>query len=160
MLFLDDLLLSPITGFKFILRTLARAAEEEYTDDAPIKERLLELQTLLEEGSISEEEYVEQEREILAVLREIRTAECKWLGSRPKMPSGLDGPCWKSRCSFPTSERSSPKGEARSNPGDSMKLGMQEPGTFEDILGTAFGRENHDHHRKDTRRASSSPWRT
>ncbi len=29
MLFLDDLLLSPITGFKFILRTLARAAEEE-----------------------------------------------------------------------------------------------------------------------------------
>ncbi len=72
MLFLDDLLLSPITGFKFILRTLARAAEEEYTDDAPIKERLLELQTLLEEGSISEEEYVKQEREILAVLREIQ----------------------------------------------------------------------------------------
>ena len=65
MLLIDDLLLSPISGFKFILRTLARAAEEQYTDDAPIKERLLELQTLLEEGSITEEEYVEQEREVL-----------------------------------------------------------------------------------------------
>ena len=80
MLLIDDLLLSPITGFKFILRTLARAAEEEYTDDAPIKERLLELQTLLDEGSISEEEYVEQEREILAVLRRTKITECKWPG--------------------------------------------------------------------------------
>ncbi len=35
MLFIDDLLLSPISGFKFVLRTLARAAEEQYTDDAP-----------------------------------------------------------------------------------------------------------------------------
>ena len=43
MLLIDDLLLSPIAGFKFIMRTLARAAEEQYTDDAPIKERLLEL---------------------------------------------------------------------------------------------------------------------
>ncbi len=80
MLFLDDLLLSPITGFKFILRTLARAAEEEYTDDAPIKERLLELQTLLEEGSISEEDYVEQEREILAVLRQIQDRRMQMAG--------------------------------------------------------------------------------
>ena len=84
MLFLDDLLLSPITGFKFILRTLARAAEEEYTDDAPIKERLLELQTLLDEGSISEEEYVEQEREILAVLREIQDRRMQMAGVTPE----------------------------------------------------------------------------
>ena len=84
MLFLDDLLLSPITGFKFILRTLARTAEEEYTDDAPIKERLLELQTLLEEGSISEEEYVEQEREILAALREIQDLRMQMAGVTPE----------------------------------------------------------------------------
>jgi hypothetical protein len=84
MLLIDDLLLSPITGFKFILRTLARAAEEEYTDDAPIKERLLELQTLLDEGSISEEEYVEQEREILAVLRKNQNNRMQMAGMTPE----------------------------------------------------------------------------
>jgi len=49
MFLIDDLLLSPISGFQFVMRTLARAAEEQYTDDTPIKERLLELQTMLEE---------------------------------------------------------------------------------------------------------------
>ncbi|HLI62216.1 MAG TPA: gas vesicle protein GvpG [Terriglobales bacterium] len=72
MLFIDDILLSPIVGLKFVLRTLARAAEEQYTDDAPVKERLLELQMLLEDGEISEEEYVAREREVLAQLREIQ----------------------------------------------------------------------------------------
>jgi hypothetical protein len=80
MLLIDDLLLSPIAGFKFVMRTLARAAEEQYTDDTPIKERLLELQTLLEEGSISEEEYVEQEREVLAELREIQNRRMQMAG--------------------------------------------------------------------------------
>ncbi len=80
MLLIDDLLFAPISGFQFIMRTLARAAEEEYTDDAPIKERLLELQTMLEEGSISEEEYVEQEREVLAHLREIQNRRMDMAG--------------------------------------------------------------------------------
>lgn len=31
MLFLDDLLLSPLTGFKFILRTLQRVALRDYS---------------------------------------------------------------------------------------------------------------------------------
>lgn len=72
MLLIDDLLLAPLSGFKFVLRTLARVAEEEYTDDTPIKERLLELQLRLEEGSITETEYIQQEREILLELRAIR----------------------------------------------------------------------------------------
>lgn len=92
MLFLDDLLLSPITGFKFILRTLARAAEEQYTDDGPIKERLLELQTLLEDGSISEEEYVEQEREILALLREIQNRRMQMAGVSPEEAERMGRP--------------------------------------------------------------------
>jgi hypothetical protein len=92
MLFLDDLLLSPITGFKFILRTLARAAEEQYTDDGPIKERLLELQTLLEEGSITEEEYVEQEREILALLREIQNRRLQMAGVTPEEAERMGRP--------------------------------------------------------------------
>ena len=50
MFLIDDLLLMPIDGMKFVFRTLARVAEEQYTDDAPIKERLLELQVRLDSG--------------------------------------------------------------------------------------------------------------
>ncbi len=92
MLLIDDLLLSPISGFKFILRTLARAAEEQYTDDAPVKERLLELQTLLEEGSISEEEYVEQERAVLAQLREIQNRRMEMAGITPEEAERMGRP--------------------------------------------------------------------
>jgi hypothetical protein len=92
MLLIDDLLLSPISGFQFILRTLARAAEEQYTDDAPIKERLLELQTELEEGSISEEEYVEQEREVLVQLREIQNRRMQMAGITPGEAERLGRP--------------------------------------------------------------------
>jgi cytochrome c-type biogenesis protein CcmH/NrfG len=92
MLLIDDLLFAPISGFQFIMRTLARAAEEEYTDDAPIKERLLELQTLLEEASISEEEYVEQEREVLARLREIQNRRMEMAGITPEEAERLGRP--------------------------------------------------------------------
>ncbi len=92
MLLIDDLLLSPISGFKFILRTLARAAEEQYTDDAPIKERLLELQTLLEDGSITEEEYVEQEREVLAQLREVQNRRMELAGVTPEAAERMGRP--------------------------------------------------------------------
>jgi len=92
MLLIDDLLLSPISGFKFILRTLARAAEEEYTDDAPIKERLLELQSLLEDGSITEEEYVEQEHAVLAQLREIQNRRMQMAGITPEEAARMGRP--------------------------------------------------------------------
>ncbi len=92
MLLIDDLLLAPISGFKFILRTLARAAEEEYTDDAPIKERLLELQTLLEEGSITEEGYVEQERAVLVQLREIQNRRMQMAGVTPEEAERMGRP--------------------------------------------------------------------
>lgn len=71
MLLVDDLLMLPFTGFGFIMRTLQRLAEEQYTDDAPIKERLLELQLKLEAEEITEEEYAEEEASIIRELREI-----------------------------------------------------------------------------------------
>lgn len=92
MLFLDDLLLAPITGFKFILRTLARVAEDEYTDDAPIKEQLLELQTQLEDGLITEEEYVLREREILAELRAIQERKMQMAGVTPEEAESMGRP--------------------------------------------------------------------
>ena len=71
MLLIDDLLMLPISGFKFIFRTLQKVAEEQYTDDAPIKERLLQLQLDLDSGELSEAEYVKEEAAIIRRLREI-----------------------------------------------------------------------------------------
>jgi cytochrome c-type biogenesis protein CcmH/NrfG len=88
MLLIDDLLLAPIAGFKFILRTLQRLAEEQYTDDAPVKERLLELQVLLESGQITEAEYVQREGEILQELREIENRKRELAGGAPEEPRG------------------------------------------------------------------------
>lgn len=91
MLFVDDLLMLPFTGFKSILRTLVKVAEEQYTDDAPIKERLLHLQVQLDEGSINEEQYVEQEAQILRELREIQNRKREMAGLPPEEATGLSG---------------------------------------------------------------------
>ena len=61
MLLIDDLLLAPFSGFNFIMRTLLKVAEEQWTDDAPLKEQLLELQVRLDNGEITEEQYLEAE---------------------------------------------------------------------------------------------------
>ena len=91
MFLIDDLLLSPITGFQFILRTLARVAEEQYTDDAPLKEALLELRMKLETGDITEEQYVEQEAQILRDLRAIQNRKREMAGLPPEEVMGLTG---------------------------------------------------------------------
>jgi len=81
---IDDLLTLPISGFKFVLRTLQQVAEEEYTDSAPGKRRLLELQLALESGEISEQQYAEQEAEILRELREIENRKRRMAGAAPE----------------------------------------------------------------------------
>jgi hypothetical protein len=78
---IDDLLGLPISGIKFVLRTLQQVAEEEYTDATPAKNRLLELQLALESGEISEEEYVRQEKDILRELREIEIRRRRMAGA-------------------------------------------------------------------------------
>ena len=77
---IDDILLAPINGFKFVMRTLAKVAEEQYTDDAPLKEQLLELQVRLESGDITEDEYIEEEAAILRQLREIQNRKREMAG--------------------------------------------------------------------------------
>ena len=71
MLLVDDLLMLPFSGVGFILRTLEKVAEGEWTDQAPVKERLLELQLKLESGEVSDEEYAREEAAIIRELREI-----------------------------------------------------------------------------------------
>ena len=91
MLFLTDLLFAPISGFKFILNTLAKVAEEQYTDDAPIKEQLLHLQVQLDEGTITEEEYIVQEAEILQRLRDIENRKREMAGLEAEERQPLSG---------------------------------------------------------------------
>ena len=73
---LDDLLLLPITGplsgFRWVMGTIQKMADEELMNDQPWKERLIELQMRLELGEISEEDYVIEEAEVFQALRDIR----------------------------------------------------------------------------------------
>ena len=73
---LDDLLLlpikGPIAGFRWIMTTIQKMADEELMNDQPWKERLIELQMRLELGEISEEEYVQEEAVVFQALRDIR----------------------------------------------------------------------------------------
>jgi hypothetical protein len=81
MLLIDDLLMLPFSGFNFVMKTLRQVAEEQYTDDAPIKERLLELQLKLEAEEITEEEYAQEEADIIRQLREIQNHKRELAGA-------------------------------------------------------------------------------
>ncbi|HEX6096130.1 MAG TPA: gas vesicle protein GvpG [Thermoanaerobaculia bacterium] len=73
---LDDILLfplkGPISGIKWVMRTIQKMADEELMNDQPWKERLIELQMRLELGEISEEDYVVEEAVVFQALRDIR----------------------------------------------------------------------------------------
>ncbi len=90
MFVIDDLLMLPFTGFKSIMNTLIKVAQEEYTDDAPLKEQLLNLQVRLDQGEIGEEEYVAEEAHILRELREIQRHKRELSGADPEQ-QGLSG---------------------------------------------------------------------
>ena len=72
MFLIDDLLLAPVNGFKFILGQIQKLADQELNDDTVIKEQLLELEMRRELDEISEEEFQEREAELFARLREIK----------------------------------------------------------------------------------------
>ena len=72
MFLIDDLLLAPVNGFKFILGQIQKMADQELNDDTVIKEQLLELQMRLELEEISEEEFQEREAELFARLRALK----------------------------------------------------------------------------------------
>ena len=76
MFLLDDLLLLPlrlpVAGFNWIMKQIQTMADEELLNDQPWKERLIELQMMLEVGDISEEDYTVQEAQVFQALREIR----------------------------------------------------------------------------------------
>ena len=66
MLLVDDILFSPVKGIMWIFRQIHELAEEELAGEADrIRESLTELYMQLETGEITEEEFEQQEVELL-----------------------------------------------------------------------------------------------
>jgi hypothetical protein len=80
MFLLDDILLAPVNGFKFIMKQIQQIADRELNDESVLKEQLLELQMRLELEEISDEDYAEAERELFARLRAIKLRQLEALG--------------------------------------------------------------------------------
>jgi hypothetical protein len=74
----------PVAGIKWSLNQVVQVAQEELTDDAPVKQELMELQMKLELGDITDDEYVEREAALMVRLREVRA----W---REKFGKGTSG---------------------------------------------------------------------
>ncbi len=62
----------PLAGMKFVFQTVADMADQELYDEGALREQLLLLQLQLEEGDIDEDDFAEQEAELLARMREVR----------------------------------------------------------------------------------------
>ena len=66
MLIVDDILLFPVKGINWIFKQIHELAEEELTGEADsIRDNLTDLYMLLETGQITEEEFEQQEKELL-----------------------------------------------------------------------------------------------
>jgi len=62
----------PINGTIWIAEKLLEQAENEMYDEGKVRAKLMELETLLDLGDISEEEYTAAEDDLLQRMREIR----------------------------------------------------------------------------------------
>jgi len=82
MFILDSLL---IGSLRFVLDKIAAAAEAESEDGSALREQLLEAQMRLELGELSDVEFAETERGILARLRELRADQPAGLTLQPGM---------------------------------------------------------------------------
>jgi len=65
---LDDILLAPLNGVVWLGRKFDEVVQREYSGEGRIKEELMALQLRFELDEISEEEYNEHEKVLLARL--------------------------------------------------------------------------------------------
>lgn len=75
MFLLDDLLLSPLKGMKWIGEKLRDLADKELFDPDKIREELASLQAKLDMGDVGEAEYQQREKDLLERLNEIQRRE-------------------------------------------------------------------------------------
>ena len=94
MFILDTLL---IGSLRFVLDKVVAAAEAEMNDDTALREQLLEAQMRLELGEISDEEFAQIEKDVLARIREIKGQQqgAITMSSKHKI-SGVEVESWKS----------------------------------------------------------------
>ena len=59
---------APVAGVRFCIEKVVDYAEQQLTDDEPVREQLLELHIELEEGRVTEDEYAEREAEYLRLV--------------------------------------------------------------------------------------------
>ena len=81
MFILDSLL---IGSLRFVLDKVVQAAEAEAQDDSALREQLLEAQMRLELGEITEDEFVEIERDVIAAIREIKGGQQEPISMSPR----------------------------------------------------------------------------
>ena len=72
MFLLDDILLAPIKGVKWVAEKLQDLADKELFDPDKIHEELMTLQAKLDMGEMTVEEYGIREKELLERLNEIQ----------------------------------------------------------------------------------------
>jgi hypothetical protein len=75
MFLLDDLILAPLAGLRFVFGQIQKVADRELNDESIIKEQLLELQMRLELDEVSDEDYKAQEADLFARLRVIKARQ-------------------------------------------------------------------------------------
>ena len=75
MFLIDDILLAPLNGVLWLGKKINEVAEREFSDEGRIKEKLMQVQLRFEMDEINEEEYNQQEAELLARLDAIRKAK-------------------------------------------------------------------------------------
>ena len=81
MFILDTLL---IGSLRFVLEKVAAAVDAEMQDDTALREQLLEAQMRLELGEITDDQFAEIERDVLAAIREIKRPQHGALTMSPK----------------------------------------------------------------------------
>ena len=77
MFLLDDILLAPIKGVKWIGEKLRDVADQELFDPDKIREELMTLQAKLDMGEMKEEDYSVREKELLERLSQLKEREVK-----------------------------------------------------------------------------------
>jgi len=75
MFLLDDILLAPVHGIIWLGQKMDEIITGEENNENTLKEKLLELQSLLELGRIDEDEYRRRETAILERLERIMEAK-------------------------------------------------------------------------------------
>lgn len=75
MFLLDDILLAPIKGIKWISEKLQNVADKELFDPDKIHEEMMTLQAKLDMGEMTEEEYSIREKQLLERLSALREKE-------------------------------------------------------------------------------------